>query len=42
VLEDAVTRFGAGGDQQPDLDSLVALDADVRRHYAAGPFEGPR
>ena len=41
ILDDAVTRFGGGGDQAPDLDALIALDADVRAHYARGPFEGP-
>jgi 1-deoxy-D-xylulose-5-phosphate reductoisomerase len=40
VLEDAVRRFGEGADQEPDLESLVGLDAEVRRHYAGGPFEG--
>jgi 1-deoxy-D-xylulose-5-phosphate reductoisomerase len=41
ILGDAVTRFGGGGDQQPGLEALIALDAEVRAHYAAGPFEGP-
>jgi 1-deoxy-D-xylulose-5-phosphate reductoisomerase len=40
VLADAVRRFGEDGDQQPDLDTLVALDAEVRAHYATGPREG--
>ena len=40
VLEDAARRFGEGADQEPDLESLVDLDAEVRRHYAGGPFEG--
>jgi 1-deoxy-D-xylulose-5-phosphate reductoisomerase len=42
VLEDAVSRFGEGPDQEPDLEALVALDAEVRAHYGSGPFEGPR
>jgi 1-deoxy-D-xylulose-5-phosphate reductoisomerase len=35
LLEDAVTRFGEGADQSPDLDTLVALDAEVRAAFAA-------
>ena len=34
LLETAVTRFGQGSDQSPDLASLVALDAEVRATYA--------
>jgi 1-deoxy-D-xylulose-5-phosphate reductoisomerase len=30
VLEAAVERFGRDGDQAPDVDALVALDAEVR------------
>ena len=37
LLEAAVERFGAGGPTQPDLDELVALDAEVR----AWPLRGP-
>jgi 1-deoxy-D-xylulose-5-phosphate reductoisomerase len=40
VLEAAITRFGAGGDQAPDLATLVALDAEVRATYASGPIAG--
>jgi 1-deoxy-D-xylulose-5-phosphate reductoisomerase len=40
VLEAAITRFGAGGDQAPDLATLVALDAEVRATYARGPIAG--
>jgi 1-deoxy-D-xylulose-5-phosphate reductoisomerase len=36
VLEAAITRFGTGGDQAPDLATLVALDAEVRATYASG------
>ncbi len=36
LLEDAVTRFGEGADQAPGVEALVALDAEVRRAYAAG------
>ena len=34
MLEDAVSRFGQGADQAPDLAALVALDAEVRAAYA--------
>ncbi len=37
LLEQAVTAFGAGTD--PDLDELVALDADVRATFATGSGE---
>ncbi len=37
LLEAAVDRFGADGDA-PDVDALVALDADVRGAYASGAF----
>jgi 1-deoxy-D-xylulose-5-phosphate reductoisomerase len=37
VLERAVERFGAGGDQEPALDELIALDREVRAAFAAGP-----
>src|SRR5207247_2583568 len=36
LLESAVTRFGEGGDQAPDLATLVGLDAEVRAAYADG------
>jgi 1-deoxy-D-xylulose-5-phosphate reductoisomerase len=35
LLEDAVARFGGGSDQAPDLESLVALDAEVRATFGA-------
>jgi 1-deoxy-D-xylulose-5-phosphate reductoisomerase len=38
VLEDAVARFGDGTDQAPDLESLVALDAEVRAEFASAPI----
>jgi 1-deoxy-D-xylulose-5-phosphate reductoisomerase len=37
LLEAAVERFGADGDA-PDVDALVALDADVRKTYASAAF----
>jgi 1-deoxy-D-xylulose-5-phosphate reductoisomerase len=40
VLEDAVRRFGGGGDREPSLEAVLALDAEVRARYATGPFEG--
>jgi 1-deoxy-D-xylulose-5-phosphate reductoisomerase len=39
LLEAAVARFG-GGPDRPDLDALVALDAEVRAAYAAGDVRG--
>jgi 1-deoxy-D-xylulose-5-phosphate reductoisomerase len=38
-LEAADARFG-GGPDRPDLDALVALDAEVRAAYAAGHVRG--
>jgi 1-deoxy-D-xylulose-5-phosphate reductoisomerase len=40
LLETAVARFGEGSDQDPDLATLVALDAEVRATYAGGPIGG--
>jgi 1-deoxy-D-xylulose-5-phosphate reductoisomerase len=39
LLESAVERFGAGSGE-PDIDALIALDADVRATYATGHFGG--
>ena len=39
LLEAAVERFGAGPGE-PDIDALIALDADVRATYAAGAVGG--
>jgi 1-deoxy-D-xylulose-5-phosphate reductoisomerase len=41
LLEDAVTRFGGGSDQEPDLASLEALDTEVRAAYATAPMGHP-
>jgi 1-deoxy-D-xylulose-5-phosphate reductoisomerase len=41
LLEAAVERFGGGGDAAPDVDALVALDAEVRAAFASGPIGGP-
>jgi 1-deoxy-D-xylulose-5-phosphate reductoisomerase len=38
LLEDAVTQFGGGFDQEPDLASLEALDVEVRAAYATSPL----
>jgi 1-deoxy-D-xylulose-5-phosphate reductoisomerase len=35
LLEAAVDRFGTGSDQAPDLDALIALDAEVRAFSAS-------
>jgi 1-deoxy-D-xylulose-5-phosphate reductoisomerase len=37
TLQAAVDRFGQGADQAPGLEELLALDADVRAAFAAGP-----
>jgi 1-deoxy-D-xylulose-5-phosphate reductoisomerase len=42
ILEAAVTRFGEGRDQAPDLAGLVSLDAEVRATYADGAVGGAR
>ena len=39
LLEAAVERFGSGSDE-PDIDALIALDADVRATYATGSIGG--
>jgi 1-deoxy-D-xylulose-5-phosphate reductoisomerase len=39
LLEAAVARFGAGGDA-PDVEALIALDAEVRATFATGSFGG--
>ena len=36
LLEAAVARYGGGADQAPDVETLVALDIEVRNAYAAG------
>ena len=41
VLEAAVERFGERGSTDPDVDALVALDAEVRAAFASGPQVGP-
>ena len=40
LLEAAIERFGSGADGEPDVDALVALDAEVRAAFAAGPVGG--
>jgi 1-deoxy-D-xylulose-5-phosphate reductoisomerase len=39
LLEAAVERFGSGSGE-PDIDALIALDADVRATYATGSVGG--
>jgi 1-deoxy-D-xylulose-5-phosphate reductoisomerase len=41
LLESAVGQYGASADQAPDLEALVALDAEVRAAYATGPIGSP-
>jgi 1-deoxy-D-xylulose-5-phosphate reductoisomerase len=38
LLAAAVARYGEGADQAPDVDALVALDAEVRQAFARGPI----
>jgi len=40
VLSAAIERFGEGAGQAPDLEALVALDAEVRAAFASGPIVG--
>jgi 1-deoxy-D-xylulose-5-phosphate reductoisomerase len=42
LLASAVDRFGRDGDQAPDVETLVALDAEVRAAYASGPIGAVR
>jgi 1-deoxy-D-xylulose-5-phosphate reductoisomerase len=37
LLAAAVARYGEGADQSPDVDELMALDAEVRAAFASGP-----
>jgi 1-deoxy-D-xylulose-5-phosphate reductoisomerase len=41
ILEAAVGRFGAAGGDDPDLDEVLALDAEVRASLASAPSAGP-
>jgi 1-deoxy-D-xylulose-5-phosphate reductoisomerase len=38
LLEAAVERHGSTADQAPDMEALIALDAEVRAAYATGPI----
>jgi len=38
LLEVAVARYGESADQAPDIEALMALDAEVRAAYATGPI----
>jgi 1-deoxy-D-xylulose-5-phosphate reductoisomerase len=40
LLGAAVERFGTSGDREPDVDGLIALDAEVRAAFASGPVGG--
>jgi len=35
-IDDRFLRYGEGPDQAPDVDALVALDAEVRAAFAVG------
>ena len=41
LLEAAVGRFGAGADQAPDVDALIALDGEVRGWAATASATAP-
>jgi 1-deoxy-D-xylulose-5-phosphate reductoisomerase len=38
LLEAAVEQYGVSADQAPDIEALIALDAEVRAAYATGPI----
>jgi 1-deoxy-D-xylulose-5-phosphate reductoisomerase len=38
VLTAAIERYGEGPDQAPDVETLLALDAEVRAAFARGPI----
>jgi 1-deoxy-D-xylulose-5-phosphate reductoisomerase len=38
LLEAAVERYGASGGPDPDVDTLIALDTEVRSAFATGPI----
>ena len=40
MLEAAVERFGTNGEPQPDVDALIALDAEVRAAFATTTSRG--
>ena len=40
LLTAAVERFGSGAPEEPGVDDLVALDAEVRAAFAGGPVGG--
>ena len=40
LLEAAVERFGTARGPEPDVDALIALDAEVRAAFASGPIGG--
>ena len=42
LLEAAVVGSIRAGEADPDIEELVALDADVRAAFASGPIAGPR
>ena len=41
LLEDAVARFGTASERDPDLDEVLALDAEVRANLASVPSVAP-
>ena len=40
LLEAAVERFGGAGVNDPDVEDLIALDAEVRAAFSSGPIGG--
>jgi 1-deoxy-D-xylulose-5-phosphate reductoisomerase len=41
LLETAVARYGSPRERAPDVDDLVALDAEIRAAFATGPLGSP-
>ena len=41
LLEAAVERFGGTAEPDPDVDALVAIDAEVRAAFATTRFGAP-
>ncbi len=40
LLEAAIERFGRSSEPAPDVEALIALDAEVRAAFASGPIGG--
>ncbi len=40
LLEAAVEQFGTNGELEPEVDALIALDAEVRAAFTSGSVGG--